>query len=175
MKTVVISYSQTGRNTEIAKRIAIALKAEQIVIEELKPRKTMTVAWDLMFNRTPKVTPDPKVMDKYDRVIFCAPVWLGKPATPLRNYLKYIGRTDKPFGFVSLCGGAAGPNPSIIDGVKALTKRSPILITEMHIAEVLLEKNDTPPTQEQTQGYKPTDDDYKMYSARAVKQIREVI
>ncbi|MCK4731406.1 MAG: flavodoxin family protein, partial [Methanophagales archaeon] len=55
MKVTVISYSLTGNNEALAASIASEISAEHIRITESKPRTNVTIALDMLFNRTPKV------------------------------------------------------------------------------------------------------------------------
>jgi len=66
MKTVIMSYSLTGNNESLAKRIAEELKVEHIRITEPKKRTNGTIAADIVFGRTPKTEPKPHVMAAYD-------------------------------------------------------------------------------------------------------------
>lgn len=100
MKTVILSYSLTGNNESLAKRIAQELQVEHIRITEPVKRTNGTIAADLILGRTPKTKPDPQVMSAYNFIIFVAPIWMGQPAFPLRSYLKQLKTYPQKYVFV---------------------------------------------------------------------------
>lgn len=171
MKTGIIYYSWTGRNERLSKLVAAKLKIERTKITELKPRKVMTVAWDLTFNRTPKVDPSPEVIDKYDLVILFAPVWMGSAATPVRKYLKHIKKTNKRYIFISLSGGADESNPNLLRSITSCAGHQPKLLLDMHTAEVIKGEVNS----EVAQSYKLSDEEYKGFADRAVDALRNVM
>ena len=118
MKIAVISYSFTGNNEALAKQIAHNLSVEHISLSESKKRNYFTIFLDIMFNRTPKVTPNATDIDNYDYVIFVAPIWIGQPAFPLRSYLKYLKKHPKKYAFVTVSGDGNA------DYIKSVTKRA---------------------------------------------------
>jgi NADPH-dependent FMN reductase. len=72
----------------------------------------------MLFNRTPKVNPIADKVEDNDLVIFVGPVWMGQVAAPLRAYFKHLkGRLDQ-YAFVSISGGADGPNPKLAGELK---------------------------------------------------------
>lgn len=73
MKITVVSYSMTGNNKALAASIASELSAEHINVSELKKMTNGQVALDMIFNRTPKVSPSPNSLDVIDFIIFVAP------------------------------------------------------------------------------------------------------
>jgi menaquinone-dependent protoporphyrinogen IX oxidase len=98
MKTIAYYYSHKGSNRFLANRIANDLKCE---IEEIKPRLNAHLLMIMglnMGNRKLKAK-----IEKYDRVILCGPIWMGKLIVPLKNFVvKYrpkigkTGGTDHP-------------------------------------------------------------------------------
>ncbi len=151
MKIAVVSYSLTGNNEALAKRVAERYSADHIRITEAKPRKTGRIIGDSLFKTTPRVSPAPSRIDMYDLVVFVSPVWLGQAASPLRPYLQRVKETAKRYAFFSICGGALGPNPKL----KAeLTKRAgaaPAAFADLHIADLL---NIEKPTMKDTAAYR---------------------
>jgi len=171
MKIGIIYYSMTGRNDRLSSLVAEKLNIERTKVVETKPRKVMTVAGDLMFNRIPKVEPSPEVLDKYDMVILFAPVWMGAAATPMRRFFKYIKKTGKSYAFISLSGGADESNPNLEKSIIKCAGREPEFLMDMHVAEVV--KGEV--SREVTQSYKLSDEEYWTFADRAVEALREVI
>jgi flavodoxin len=115
MKTLIVSYSLSGNNEALANSLTKSLNAEHITVTEPKHRSMGTIAFDVMLNRTPHVKPEHIDLAGYDLVIFLAPVWMGQVASPLRAYFKEYKNIIGNYAFVSISGGAEGPNPNFGD------------------------------------------------------------
>lgn len=170
MKTGIIYYSMTGRNDRLSKIVADKLEIERTRITETNARKTMTVAWDLMFNRVPKVEPSADVVDKYDMAVIFAPVWMGAVATPVRKFLKHIKKTGQPYVFISLSGGADESNPNLLKSITSSAGHKPELLLDMHVANVV--KGEV--SREVTQSYKLSDAEYEDFAERAIDALAKV-
>jgi hypothetical protein len=173
MKPIVISYSLTGNNQALATSIATELSAEHIKINEPKPRSGGTIFFDILFNRTPKVTPVLDRMPDNDLIIFVGPVWMGNVATPLRAYFQLLIDKLGQYAFVSISGGASGPNPKLASELKKRTGKEPTALIDLHIADLL--PKDPKPTRKDTQSYHLTDRDVKNLTDKVVKTLRESI
>jgi hypothetical protein len=173
MKIGVVSYSLTGNNEALAEAVAKSLSAEHIKIVEPKPRKTGAIIADMMFNRTPKSQPAPDVLAQYDQVVLMGPVWLGKVASPLRAYLKYIKKHPKPYAFACISGGALNPNPKLKDDIAGRAGAQPAACIDLHIADLL--PKDTKPSMESTSGYHLSAEDVAKLSATITDTIREAL
>ena len=100
MRKLVISYSKTGNNHQLAEAIVSRLNAEHII---LKREKNMgSIILDVLLNRVPKVEELPTKLSQYDWVILIGPVWLGKFATPFRPYLKSLRSYEKNIAVFSI-------------------------------------------------------------------------
>lgn len=152
MNIAVVSYSFTGNNGALAVALAKALSAEHVEILEEKPRKTGTIILDMILNRTPRVQPHPSELEKYERIVFIAPVWMGRVASPLRAYLKHLKAFPQPYAFASISGGALNSNPELADDLKKRTGAKPIAFVDMHIADLL--PPEPKPTMKDTGAYR---------------------
>jgi flavodoxin len=171
MKTIVISYSLTGNNDSLAAGIANELSASHMIIEEPKPRTMGTIAFDMLFNRKPKINEDKFTIDHADFIIIVGPVWMGKVASPLRPVLKKIKKASKKYAFVSISGGADGPNPKL---GHELTKKSgsrPVAVIDMHIADLF--PPDSKPTREDTSSYRLKEADINVLKKKALQELYE--
>ncbi|MEX1376536.1 MAG: hypothetical protein AB1Z23_03570 [Eubacteriales bacterium] len=171
MKAVIISYSQTGRNAKLAQMVSQELGIDNIKIVEKNQRKLMTVAWDLVFNRVPKVQPDPREMDKYDIALLFTPVWMGAPATPTRAYLKHLKKSGQQYAFLSLCGGAGEKNPMLEGSIIKTVGRSPELLMEQHVSDLIGDDA----TREMTEKYNVSEAEYEMLCKKFAGAIREIL
>jgi flavodoxin len=100
MKTIVISYSFTGNNQDLAASLAATLGAEHIRITEPKPRTMTTLALDMMFNRTPKIVMPVTDIEAYDLVLFVGPVWMYQIASPFRACFKRLCQKIGEYAFI---------------------------------------------------------------------------
>jgi flavodoxin len=173
MKIIVISYSLTGNNDALAAAIASAFVAEHIKISETKPRTTWTIMLDVIFNRTPSVNPSPRAFENNDLIIFVAPVWMGKVATPLRAYFNYLKNKSGKYAFVSISGGADGPNDKLAAELNKRLGKEPVALINMYVADLL--PPNTKPTRKDTTAYRLNETEIRSLTNTAVKYLRETI
>jgi multimeric flavodoxin WrbA len=173
MKTIIISYSLTGNNHVLASGVARELNAKHITISEAKPRTMGTIVCDLLLNRTPRVTPVVNNLEKYDLVIFMGPVWMGQVATPLRTYLHKIKNIQCKYAFITICGGADGPNLKLGSELKQRVGRAPHALIEMHIADLL--PAEPKPERKDTSEYRLKEADVKILSNTIVNSLHKTL
>lgn len=173
MKTIVISYSFTGNNQDLATSLAATLGAEHIRITEPKPRKMNTIVLDTAFNRTPKIIIPVVKTEAYDLVLFVGPVWMGQIATPFRACFKQLGQWIGEYAFISISGGADGPNPKLAGELKKRLGKEPICLIDLHIADLL--PPEPKPTRENTSAYRITGSDVKYLTDTIVTTLQETI
>ena len=173
MKPVVISYSFTSNNEALAAGIAQELAAEHIHLKESKSRTNGSIAFDMIFKRTPAVQPLPKKREQGDFLIFVGPVWMGQLASPLRSYFKYLKDHPTKYAFVSISGGADGSNPKLEAELVKRTGAKPAVLLDLHIADLL--PTDPKPSRQETSAYKVTPEDIQKLTSQAVQKVREVL
>ncbi len=113
MKTLIISYSFTGNNDKLAKAIAETINADFVQLKEKRKRTYLTILLDVIFNRIPKIQEPQKTLGQYEHIIFIAPIWFGKIASPLRVMFENLKKTNRNYSFISLSSGADGVNPNL--------------------------------------------------------------
>lgn len=172
MKKLVISYSMTGNNEAFARSIAADLGAEHIKITELKKRTNGRIALDMIFNRTPKVNESMKDPDTNGLVIFVGPVWMGQVASPLRVCFKELQDRLKHYAFISISGGALGPNPKLADDLTKRIGKKPAAVIDLHIADLL--PSDPKPTRQDTSAYRLNEQDVQSLTGKAVEEIQKI-
>ena len=171
MKIAIVSYSLTGNNEYLAKTLAASLSATHLTLQTKKPVNYGTIAADLIFQRKPAVGLLEHELTSYDLILFVAPVWMGQVAFPLRRCLDWIKTDTRPYGFLSISGGAMGDNPKLEAELSRRTGRKPAFVLDQHIAQLL--PGDTPPTSKETSAYQLTPSDCARISAVAVEAIRK--
>lgn len=173
MKSAVVSYSLTGNNETLAKSIAEEFALEHIMITEPKPHNMLSIIFDLIFNRTPPVQLVCDRLKNYDLILFFGPVWMGQVATPLRACLKRLKTNQCRYAFISISGGAIGPNPKLADELKKRAGEEPAALIDLHIADLL--PSNPKPTLKVVSAYRINDVDTKKLSETIVKALREAI
>ena len=133
----VISYSLTGNNDALAASLAQALAAKHVRVTEPGKRSMATILTDLAFKRTPRVQAAAGEIERYDLVLFVGPVWMGQIATPLRACFRELRSRVPRYAFVSICGGADGPNPGLAGELRRRLARDPAAVVELPIADLL--------------------------------------
>ena len=135
----------------------------------------MTFILDMLFRRTPQTYPTvDTVKNKIkssDLVLFMGPVWFGQVATPLRAYFESCKTVLKKYAFISISGGAAGPNPKLEEELTKRIGKKPILVINLYIADLL--PSDPKPTMKDTSGYRLNDQDVKNLTNMIIKALRK--
>lgn len=171
MKAMVISYSLTGNNENLARKLAQEMAAEHVSISEAKPRTMGTTVADMVFGRTPKIQmPAPKA-EEFDLVIFLGPVWMGQVASPLRACFKQLGPRVGSYAFASISGGADGPNPRLADELTKRLGKEPVAVVDLHIADLLPPQ--PKPTRKETSGYRVTEKDVEHLTERIEAALKK--
>jgi hypothetical protein len=172
MKTTIISYSFTGNNNALANSLAGRLSAKHVRITEPKHRNNGTIAFDMLLNRIPKTGPKIKI-DNDEFVILIAPVWMGNIASPMRGPIKDLKSSIGKYAFVSISGGAMGPNPKLGKELKKRLGADPVAVIDLHIRDLLPQ---TPkPTREDTSKYKLTQTDVKNLTDKVSRSLEEAM
>ena len=131
------------------------------------------IVWDVMLNRTPKIVLPVEQIEAYDLVLFVGPVWMGQVASPFRACFKQLGPKISRYAFISVCGGADGPNPKLADELKQRLMREPTCTIELHIADLL--PSDPKPERKDTMAYRVSEQDVQHLTGRAVETLRAAI
>ena len=173
MKITVISYSLTGNNEALAASIASEISAEHIRITESKSRTNVTIALDMLFNRTPRVNPIVNNVEDNDLVIFVGPVWMGHVASPLRACFKDLKASLSRYALISISGGADGENPKLAGELIKRVGKEPIALIDLHIADLL--PSDPKPTRDITSAYRLNDEDVRSLTNKIVKTLQEAM
>jgi hypothetical protein len=172
VKTIVISYSRTGNNQDLAASLSAELEAEHVQITEPKTRKMGKIVLDVMLGRTPKIVLPVETIQEYELVLFCGPVWMGQVASPFRACFKQLAPQIHKYAFVSICGGADGPNPKLAEELETRLGKQPLCLVELHIAD-LLSKPDL--TRDDTMSYRITARDVEQLTETAGATLRGVM
>ncbi|MGA1873818.1 MAG: flavodoxin family protein [Thermoplasmatota archaeon] len=173
MKISVISYSMTGNNDALAAEIADVIAAEHIVITEPRHRSMGKIVLDILLDRSPKIDQNIDGMEENDLVLFVGPVWMGHAASPLRPCLNHLRARPCDYAFISISGGADGPNPSLGDDLVKRAGKAPKALIDLHIADLL--PSDRKPTRKDTMRYRLDRQDTIVLCNTAVRLLRDIM
>ena len=173
MKAMVVSYSLTGNNNDLAASLAATLGADHVGITESKRRTQGTIVLDVLFNRTPKLSTPVESTEGYDLVLFVGPVWMGQIASPFRAWFRQLGPTIGSYAFASICGGADGPNPKLADELEKRLGKEPFCLIDLHIADLL--PPEPKPTRKETMAYRVTDKDVSDLTDTIVETLHKTL
>ena len=159
MKTLIVSYSFSGNNRELARHLERRLAADWYEIVERKPRTGWTILLDVLFHRYPAIMPPNIPWAAYGRTILVAPIWNGRIASPLCSFLLLERRHLGSYSFITLCGG--GGNKKVAAQLTRLVHHEPEAVLELPVNDLLpAEKKNK---LRYTSGYKVGPDDLALF------------
>jgi len=170
MNKIVITYSFTGNNGKLAKALADRLNAEIIIVQEKNKRSVLTILLDTVFNRTPKIDNIGQHLDQGDQLIFVAPVWFGKIASPLRPVFSFLKNKTIPYVFISLSAGADGINPNLEKEASKRTGKAPLKTINLLIRNLL--PAEPKPSRQMLDAYRLTDQDTEFLVEKLLNEFK---
>ena len=101
MNTVVVYYSGKGSNRYLAGKAAEALGCEAL---EIAPRAPGLVLPATLTRISFGNKPFAANFNKYDRVVLCGPLYMGRIAAPCRDFIGKYGKEIQNLDFITCCG-----------------------------------------------------------------------
>ncbi|TQV78046.1 flavodoxin family protein [Exilibacterium tricleocarpae] len=170
MKTLVVYFSFTGNNRQLAEHLAACIGCDTCPVVEQKKRTALTVILDMVFRRKPKIKPSDYTFSDYNHIILVAPVWDSKVANPMQTLIRREKDFLSDYSFISLCGyDRPGQKDSLTKELSVLAGGPPKVVFELKICERLpaAQKNDVKAIAD----YQVTGDDFSAFEP----QIREFL
>ena len=137
MRTLIVYYSFTHNNQQLAEALQEKLKCDMHRIDTVKTRSGWSILLDLLFKRTPEIKSHSYPVEAYDQCIFISPVWGGKIATPLKAFLEKEKYNVNRYSFITLCGGYAGQKEKLRNELTHLLEQEPGLVEELWVNDIL--------------------------------------
>jgi hypothetical protein len=173
MTTLVVSYSFTGNHEGLASRVAEMLGADHVRITESRRRAMMRIILDRLFDRVPDIHLPAMDVGAYDLVLFAGPVWMGLVASPFRACFDELGPALGSYAFLSISGGADGPNPEVAGDLTQRLGKAPVCLIDLYVADLL--PPDPKPTRQDTMAYRINADEVERLAEVAVAKLVETV
>lgn len=171
MKTLIAYFSFSGNNEVLAKELQTLLGCDIYQITELRKRVGISILFDIIFKRNPKIKKTDIQINQYDHIIMVAPIWGGRIANPLKSFIKQEKENIKEYSFITLCG--AGGNKHLADELTRLTGKKPVSIRELAVNDLLpVERKDKI---KYTSGYKVQLQDVKAFKKSIENFLRDAV
>ena len=94
---------------------------------------------------------------------------MGKVASPFRSYLDHLKNLKCRYSFISISGGALGPNSNLEKELESITGRKPCTVFDMHIADLL--PSDPKPDMKTTSSYRLNENDLAKLTAKSLEKL----
>jgi len=138
MKILIIYFSHTGNNRLLATELARRLPGDLYPVVEKRRRTLLTVFLDLLLNRTPAIEPLGIDLADGDHIVFVAPIWNSRVASPMAALLRREKASISSYSFISVCGhGRPGQQQSISAQLAELTGTPPVRECELRISALM--------------------------------------
>jgi multimeric flavodoxin WrbA len=82
-------------------------------------------------------------LSDYATVIFIAPIWDSRIATPLKTFIKMEREHIKNYAFITVCSGRAGQHEKITQQLTQLAMKKPMIVTELIIKDLVPDRQQT--------------------------------
>jgi hypothetical protein len=140
MKTLIVYYSFSQNNEKLANRLRLQLECSIARIETKRKHTGLSIFLDIFFKRKPALKPLAVDLRNYEHIIFVAPVWAGKIATPIKSFLIDQQKYIRSYSLITLCGGGS-PNQrdNIGQELFGVIGTPPVVVTELWMADIAKE------------------------------------
>lgn len=136
MKTLVVYYSRTGNNKALAERVATELGAEVFPVLEKGEKTVGRIMFEMILGIKPRLKIAPPDASAYDLVLFMGPVWMFHVPSPLRSCFSRMRRTIRKYAYVSVSGGALGPNPGLARELVSRLGKKLVMLLDLNVAHL---------------------------------------
>lgn len=139
MNSLIVYYSHSGNNEMLAKVLQERMGCPIHRITEVRKRRTISILADGYLKRHPVLEPLEVKLGDYDQVVFVAPVWGRRVASPMRTFIESEKGNLKRFYFITLCSGEEGQKEKLAMELYAASGLRPEGVEELWINSLLPE------------------------------------
>ncbi|MEM1985342.1 MAG: hypothetical protein QXG36_08965 [Nitrososphaeria archaeon] len=126
MKPLIIYYSRTGKNEELAKILQEKLDCEKEKIEEYENRDGvlgfLRSGMQATFKKMSKIKPTKNDPKDYDIVIIVSPIWAGHVPPPVRTYIHVNKEKIRKIAYASISYSGYG-NSKVLNDLENLVSK----------------------------------------------------
>lgn len=138
MSTLIVYYSYTNNNRILATHLQQQLDADLTEVIPKRKRVKLSILFDLLFKRRPKIQPIKEQWSSYDQILFIAPVWDMQIAHPMKTLLDQLKDENLPrFSFATLCSGRQGQQKSLEQQLQQHLGKPAEQVFQLEINELL--------------------------------------
>jgi flavodoxin len=139
MKNLIVYYSFSGNTEKLVFELKERLGCDIYKINEAKKRNTFSILLDFLFKRKSKLSSSNITIKNYDKIIFAAPIWSGKVATPMNAFIRIEKENLNKYFFITLCNGIVGQKEKITAQLDSIVQHKPDGVSELWINSLLPE------------------------------------
>jgi flavodoxin len=139
MENLIVYYSFSGNNEKLVFELKERLGCDIYKINEAKKRNTFSILLDFLFKRKSILSSSNIIIKDYDKIIFAAPIWSSKIATPMSAFIDIEKRNLGKYFFITLCNGLVGQKEKIAAELNSIVQHKPDEVSELWINTLLPE------------------------------------
>ncbi|HSP48106.1 MAG TPA: hypothetical protein VLN47_08540 [Clostridiaceae bacterium] len=140
MKSLIVYYSHSGNNEMLAKVLQERMGCPIHRILEVKKRHTISILADFYVKRHSGLEASDVALGDYDQVIFIAPIWGRRVASPMRTFIEAEKGKFSRYHFITLCSGEEGQKEKVEMELLAASGTRPEGVEELWINSLLPEE-----------------------------------
>jgi flavodoxin len=138
MSTWIVYFSHQGNNEVLARHLSQRIGCGIVPIVEAKKRTGLTILFDLLFGRLPRIETIQQAFREYDHVILIGPVWGGRIAAPLRTFIRLYAQQLQDYSFITLCGyDNHGQRAALSAELARRVGRPPHALAELRVSDLV--------------------------------------
>jgi hypothetical protein len=146
---LVVYYSLSGKTAAVAGKIAELLKAEILVIKDVRPRRGilgfLRSGYQAMRKRLPAITYSPmeltaEQLSAFEGVVLLSPLWAGLISSPMRTFLNHCQAGIRRYALFLVCGDPARKYEEAVTEARALCQGTCLLSDTLHDGPNLLDQ-----------------------------------
>ncbi|MGE0075875.1 MAG: flavodoxin family protein [Sphaerochaetaceae bacterium] len=139
MEPLIVCYSHSGNNRRLAARLKGRLRCELLHIDERRKRKTLSILLDFFFKRNVRLSDYRFTGRKHDVLVLVAPIWGGKLAAPMREFVGKERDNIHKYLLITLCNGVEGQKEKLEAELSSIVRKEPLGTTELWVNRLLPE------------------------------------
>jgi menaquinone-dependent protoporphyrinogen IX oxidase len=169
MKPLIVYFSRTGNNEELAMQLQKRLNCPaRAMLNISRHRSKLALIFNTIFAVDSRIIVPEIDFEAYDRFILVAPIWAGSIPAPMQTFIRKNKQLLRSVSFATICGGQPGQREKIRRQLARLLSKEPVTLMELTISELFGSAN--PKKSEQPEGYHLQQSDWTFFD-RPISQF----